>query len=113
MSPLCNMLGWPHNRNHEAARRHVNQILRDHGRPDYSRRETQIAELLDELIRRPCPDCHGTGVAEVKAIEPDNTHDWRDDDIVLGVSTERFCWACACVESSPAGREPCAGTGKP
>lgn len=45
------MIGWPQNRNHEAARRHVNQILRDHGRPDYSRRETQIAELLDELIR--------------------------------------------------------------
>jgi hypothetical protein len=43
--------GWPFNRNHEAARRHVNQILRDHGRPDYSRRETHIAELLDELIR--------------------------------------------------------------
>lgn len=42
---------WPLNRNHEAARRHVNQVLRDHGRPDYSRRETQIAELLDELIR--------------------------------------------------------------
>lgn len=42
---------WPLNRNHEAARRHVNQILRDHGRPDYSRRETQIAELLDELRR--------------------------------------------------------------
>jgi hypothetical protein len=43
--------GWPLNRNHEAARRHVNQVLRDHGRPDYSRRETQIAELLDELVR--------------------------------------------------------------
>lgn len=42
---------WPLNRNHEAARRHVNQVLRDHGRPDYSRRETNIAELLDELIR--------------------------------------------------------------
>jgi hypothetical protein len=42
---------WPTNRNHEAARRHVNQILRDCGRPDYSRRETQIAELLDELLR--------------------------------------------------------------
>lgn len=42
---------WPLNRNHEAARRHVNQILRNHGRPDYSRRETQIAELLDDLIR--------------------------------------------------------------
>lgn len=42
---------WPANRNHEAARRHVNQVLRDHARPDYSRRETQIAELLDDLIR--------------------------------------------------------------
>lgn len=42
---------WPINRNHEAARRHVNQVLRDHARPDYSRRETQIAELLDELLR--------------------------------------------------------------
>lgn len=41
---------WPFNRNHEAARRHVNQILRDHGRPDYSRRETNIAELLDEVL---------------------------------------------------------------
>jgi hypothetical protein len=40
---------WPLNRNHEAARRHVNQMLRDRGRPDYSRRETQIAELLDDL----------------------------------------------------------------
>lgn len=46
------MIGvWPGNRNHEAARRHVNTILRNHGRPDYSRRETQIAELLDELLR--------------------------------------------------------------
>lgn len=41
---------WPFNRNHEAARRRVNQILRDHGRPDYSRRETHIAELLETLI---------------------------------------------------------------
>lgn len=42
---------WPSNRNHEAARRHINNLLRSHGRPDYSRRETHIAELLDELIR--------------------------------------------------------------
>ena len=42
---------WPQNRNHEAARRHVNQVLRDHGRSDSIRRETQIAELLDELLR--------------------------------------------------------------
>ena len=42
---------WPLNRNHEAARRRVNEILRDHGRPDFSRRETQIAELLEELIK--------------------------------------------------------------
>lgn len=41
---------WPMNRNHEAARRHVNQVLRDNGRIDYSRRETHIAELLDELL---------------------------------------------------------------
>jgi hypothetical protein len=49
--PNARMAGWPFNRNHEAARRHVNQILRNHGRPDYSRRETEIAQLLDELIR--------------------------------------------------------------
>lgn len=42
---------WPLNRNHEAARRRVNEILRDHGRPDHSRRETQIAELLEDLLR--------------------------------------------------------------
>lgn len=42
---------WPLNRNHEAARRHINQVLRDHGRADYVRRETEIALLLDELVR--------------------------------------------------------------
>lgn len=43
--------GWPFNRNHEAARRHVDEVLRDHGRFPHARRETQIAELLDELCR--------------------------------------------------------------
>lgn len=42
-------LAWPLNRNHEAARRHTDQILRDHGRPAFGR-EREIASLLDELI---------------------------------------------------------------
>jgi hypothetical protein len=47
---LNNGRAWPMNRNHEAARRRVNQILRDHGRPEW-KRETQIAAFLEDLIR--------------------------------------------------------------
>lgn len=36
-------------------------------------------------------------------------HDWRDDNIVLGVGAERFCWTCLHVESSEAGQRPCEG----
>jgi hypothetical protein len=40
---------WPLNRNHEAARRHIDDVLSRWGRWPGSRRETQIAELLDQL----------------------------------------------------------------
>jgi hypothetical protein len=42
---------WPLNHNHEAARRHVDEVLRDHAWNGCSRRETAIAELLDDLVR--------------------------------------------------------------
>lgn len=41
---------WPWNNNHEAARRHVDQVLRNHGWTG-TRRETQIATLLDTLVK--------------------------------------------------------------
>jgi hypothetical protein len=59
----------------------------------------------DELLRlADCWERMAVGAricsAHMTAPGPDDTHDWRDDDIVLGVGTERFCWNCGCLETS-------------